>query len=174
MPTVTGRLEGNLVTVLRDTGCSTVVVKRSLVPDAKLTGNTRIIRLLDRSEKCLPEADVFIDSPFFRGVARAVCMENPLYDVILGNIKGRLLQLIQQGQLSLEWVRLLVLDEADQLLGEGFQEDLRKLWALLPKRRQVVATSATYSPEVARILEEELLRNPMVVRLGADTPALLG
>lgn len=87
---------------------------------------------------------------------------------------GRLLQLIQQGQLSLEWVRLLVLDEADQLLGEGFQEDLRKLWALLPKRRQVVATSATYPSEVARILEEELLRNPMVVRLGADTPALLG
>ncbi|XP_037518104.1 uncharacterized protein LOC119394875 [Rhipicephalus sanguineus] len=88
MPTVTGRLEGNLVTVLRDTGCNTVVVKRSLVPDTKLTGNTRIIRLLDRSEKCLPEADVFIDSPFFRGVARAVCMENPLYDVILGNIEG--------------------------------------------------------------------------------------
>ncbi|XP_075551030.1 uncharacterized protein LOC142584708 isoform X1 [Dermacentor variabilis] len=87
---------------------------------------------------------------------------------------GRLLQLIQQGQLSLEWVRLLVLDEADQLLGEGFQEDLRKLWASLPERRQVVATSATYPPEVARVLEEELLHKPMVVRLGADTPALLG
>lgn len=87
---------------------------------------------------------------------------------------GRLLQLIQQGQLSLEWVRLLVLDEADQLLGEGFQEDLRKLWASLPERRQVVATSATYPPGVARILEEELLHKPMVVRLEADTPALLG
>lgn len=87
---------------------------------------------------------------------------------------GRLLQLIQQGQLSLEWVRLLVLDEADQLLGEGFQEDLRKLWASLPERRQVVATSATYPPEVAHILEKELLRKPMLVRLGADTLALLG
>lgn len=87
---------------------------------------------------------------------------------------GRLRQLIQQDQLSLEWVRLLVLDEADQLLGEGFQEDLSKLWASLPERRQVIATSATYPPEVARILEEELLRKPMVVRLGADTPSLLG
>ncbi|KAL1473876.1 hypothetical protein MTO96_021778 [Rhipicephalus appendiculatus] len=87
---------------------------------------------------------------------------------------GRLLQLIQQGQLSLERVRLLVLDEADQLLGEGFQEDLRKLWASLPERRQVVAASATYPPEVARILEEELLRKPMLVRLGVDAPALLG
>lgn len=87
---------------------------------------------------------------------------------------GRLLQLIQQDQLSLEWVRLLVLDEADQLLGEGFQEDLSKLWASLPERRQVIATSATYPPEVARILEEDLLRKPMVVRLGADTPSLLG
>ncbi|KAH7947340.1 hypothetical protein HPB52_010252 [Rhipicephalus sanguineus] len=88
MPAVIGRLEGTLVTVLRDTGCNTVVVKRSLVPDSKLTGNTRVIRLLDRSEKSLPEAEVFIHSPFFRGVAVTVCKESPLYEVILGNIAG--------------------------------------------------------------------------------------
>uniref|UniRef100_A0A6G4ZZ09 Putative tick transposon n=1 Tax=Rhipicephalus microplus TaxID=6941 RepID=A0A6G4ZZ09_RHIMP len=88
MPTVKGYLEGKLVTVLRDTGCNTVVVKRSLVPDCNLTGNTRTIRLLDRSAKVLPEAEVYIDSQFFRGRVLAVCMENPLYEVVLGNIAG--------------------------------------------------------------------------------------
>ncbi|KAH8033126.1 hypothetical protein HPB51_007647 [Rhipicephalus microplus] len=88
MPTVTGRLEGNVVTVLRDIDCNTVIVKRSLVPDSKLSGNCQVIRLLDRSEQCLPEAKVFIDSKFFKGVAVGVCTESLLYDVILGNIEG--------------------------------------------------------------------------------------
>lgn len=87
---------------------------------------------------------------------------------------GRLLQLVKQGQLCLDRVRLLVLDEADQLLGEGFQDGLRELWAQLPERIQVVATSATYPPEVARTLEQELLHEPVVVRLEDGTPTLLG
>lgn len=88
MPTAKGYLEGKLVTILRDTGCNTVVVKRSLVPDSKLTGSIRTIRLLDQSTKSLPEAEVCIDSPFFKGQVLAVCMENPLYEVVLGNVTG--------------------------------------------------------------------------------------
>ncbi|KAH8038917.1 hypothetical protein HPB51_004029 [Rhipicephalus microplus] len=91
MPTVTGRLEGNVVTVLRYSGCNTVVVKWFLVPDSKLTGNGLVIRLLDRSEQCLPEAKVFIDCTFFKGVAVTVRTQIPLYDVIHGNIKGAVL-----------------------------------------------------------------------------------
>lgn len=87
---------------------------------------------------------------------------------------GRLLQLVKQGQLCLDGVRLLVLDEADQLLGEGFKDGLRELWAQLPEKIQVVATSATYPPEVARTLEQELLHEPVIVRLGDGTPTLLG
>ncbi|KAK8768925.1 hypothetical protein V5799_014610 [Amblyomma americanum] len=87
---------------------------------------------------------------------------------------GRLLQLVKQGKLCLDGVRLLVLDEADQLLGESFQEGLRELWARLPERFQTVATSATYPPKVARTLEQELLNKPVIVRLEDGTPALLG
>ncbi|XP_077489114.1 uncharacterized protein LOC144099570 isoform X2 [Amblyomma americanum] len=87
---------------------------------------------------------------------------------------GRLLQLVKQGKLCLDGVRLLVLDEADQLLGESFQEGLRELWARLPERFQTVATSATYPPKVARTLEHELLNKPVIVRLADGTPALLG
>lgn len=91
---------------------------------------------------------------------------------------GRLLQLVKQGELRLNNVGLVVLDEADQLLDESFQGDLRELWSRLPPKRQVVATSATYSPEVARILEEELLHKPAIVRLCGEQqenrPTLLG
>ncbi|KAH7941129.1 hypothetical protein HPB49_010257 [Dermacentor silvarum] len=88
IPTAKGYLEGKLVTILRDTGCNTVVVKRSLIPDSKLTGSILTIRLLDQSTKSLPEAEVCIDSPFFKGQVLAVCMENPLYEVVLGNVTG--------------------------------------------------------------------------------------
>lgn len=87
---------------------------------------------------------------------------------------GRLLQLVKQRALSLTSVGLVVLDEADQLLNESFESDLRELWSRLPPNRQVVATSATYPPEVARTLEEELLHQPAIVRLGAEMPTLLG
>ncbi|XP_040070203.1 uncharacterized protein LOC115319763 [Ixodes scapularis] len=88
MPTATGLLEGHQVTVLRDSGCNSVIVKRSLVPDVKLTGRNHVIFLLDRTELCLPEAVVDIDSPYFQGKVTATCMENTLYDVVLGNVDG--------------------------------------------------------------------------------------
>lgn len=87
---------------------------------------------------------------------------------------GRLCQLVRSGQLQLSQVRLLVLDEADQMLGEAFLEDLSDLWGRLPSSKQVVATSATYPPAVARLLEEKYLHQPALVRLGAEDPALLG
>uniref|UniRef100_A0A131XKF8 RNA-directed DNA polymerase n=1 Tax=Hyalomma excavatum TaxID=257692 RepID=A0A131XKF8_9ACAR len=88
MPTANGYLDGQPVTVLRDSGCNTVVVKRSLVPEENFTGIIRNVYLLDGSSKQLPEAKVYVDSPFFRGTTLALCMEKPLYDVVLGNIDG--------------------------------------------------------------------------------------
>lgn len=88
MPTIAGWLEGQPVTVLRDSGCDTVVLRRLFVRDSKLTGRIRTIRLLDGSVRRLPEAKVGIDCPFFKGTIHAACMESPLYDVILGNVSG--------------------------------------------------------------------------------------
>ncbi|XP_070381964.1 uncharacterized protein [Dermacentor albipictus] len=88
MPTVSGYLNGHPVSVLRDSGCSTVVVRRSMVPEKNFTGITRTIYLLDGSFKRLPEAKVYVDCPFFRGRTLALCMERPLHDVVLGNIDG--------------------------------------------------------------------------------------
>ncbi|KAH9384146.1 hypothetical protein HPB48_026139 [Haemaphysalis longicornis] len=88
MPTSGGLLEGQPVVVLRDTGCNTVIVNRSLVADTKLTGGMSTVQLLNRTCLSLPEADVEIDSPFFSGRVLASCMDDPLCDVIIGNIEG--------------------------------------------------------------------------------------
>ncbi|XP_042144991.1 uncharacterized protein LOC121835113 [Ixodes scapularis] len=86
MPVVEGRVGEQKITVLRDTGCNTVVVKKSLVPVECYTGKSSPVFLLDRTVKYLPEAEIFVDTPFFVGKVIAKCIDNPLYDLVLGNI----------------------------------------------------------------------------------------
>jgi len=76
------------VEVMRDTGCSTVVVKRDLVTLEQLTGRTEACVLIDGVIKYYPTAIIDLDTPFFKGQAKALCMDSPLYDVIIGNIDG--------------------------------------------------------------------------------------
>jgi ATP-dependent RNA helicase RhlE len=77
---------------------------------------------------------------------------------------GRLLDLMQQGHLSLHRVEVLVLDEADRMLDMGFLPDLRRIVAALPRDRQSLFFSATMPPAVAQ-LAATLLRNPVRVEV---------
>jgi len=88
MPVADGLLGKQPVRVLRDTGCSTVVVRRSLIPEENLPGQEERCVLIDGTVRRTPVAQVFIDTPHFSGTPTAVCMKNPLYDVIIGNIPG--------------------------------------------------------------------------------------
>ena len=88
MPVRKGVVGNQPVTVLRDTGCSTVVVRRDIVDDEKLTGRIQPCILLDGTVRRVPVARVHVDTPFFIGEVEALCMDNPLYDVIIGNITG--------------------------------------------------------------------------------------
>ena len=72
---------------------------------------------------------------------------------------GRLLDLADHNAVRLGEVSMLVLDEADRLLDEGFADELTRVLALLPERRQNLLFSATFPPAV-RSLAELLLRNP--------------
>jgi ATP-dependent RNA helicase RhlE len=64
---------------------------------------------------------------------------------------GRLLDLMQQGFISLRDVEIFVLDEADRMLDMGFIHDVRKLLAVLPQKRQSLFFSATMPPEIVRL-----------------------
>ena len=65
-----------------------------------------------------------------------------------------------------ESLSTLILDEADKMLNLGFEDEMDRIFALLPKRRQNLLFSATLSPEVEAI-ERVLLNNPTVVKVEA-------
>ena len=72
---------------------------------------------------------------------------------------GRLLDLVQSNGLKLGQVEFLVLDEADRMLDMGFINDIRKIVAKLPTRRQTLFFSATMPKDIAE-LAEQMLRDP--------------
>ena len=83
---------------------------------------------------------------------------------ILVATPGRLLDLQQQGMLDLGQVQMLVLDEADRMLDMGFIHDVKKVLALVPKDKQSLLFSATFSDEI-RDLANNLLKNPQSVQV---------
>ena len=75
---------------------------------------------------------------------------------------GRLLDHLEQGNVSLAQVNYLVLDEADRMLDMGFLPDLQRILNVLPKQRQTLLFSATFSPEI-RKLAESYQKNPITI-----------
>ncbi|MFY0569453.1 DEAD/DEAH box helicase [Archangium lansingense] len=82
---------------------------------------------------------------------------------------GRALDLAKQNALRLSSVETLVLDEADQMLSPGFADELTRLLALLPARRQNLLFSATFPPAV-RTLAAQLLHEPTRVSVEPSSP----
>jgi len=89
---------------------------------------------------------------------------------ILVATPGRLLDHAGQGTLDLSAVEILVLDEADRMLDMGFIHDIRKVLAMLPRRRQNLLFSATYSKDIKR-LADSLLHNPMMIEVARRNTA---
>ncbi len=77
---------------------------------------------------------------------------------------GRLLDLAGQGFMDLSTVEMLILDEADRMLDMGFIHDVKKVLALVPKDKQSLLFSATFSDEI-RELANGLLRNPQSIQV---------
>jgi ATP-dependent RNA helicase RhlE len=81
---------------------------------------------------------------------------------ILVATPGRLLDLVQQRAVRLDSVNILVLDEADRMLDMGFIHDLKRIMSLLPRQRQTLMFSATFSPEI-RALARNVTNNPQEI-----------
>jgi len=80
---------------------------------------------------------------------------------------GRLLDHVQQKTVSLATVSVLVLDEADRMLDMGFLPDLQRIVNLLPKARQSLLFSATFSPEIRKLAKTFLNDSPVVIEVAA-------
>lgn len=94
--------------------------------------------------------------------------QNPQVNALRGGVDiviatpGRLLDLMNQGHLTLRDVEIFVLDEADRMLDMGFIHDVKKLLATLPKKRQSLFFSATMPPEIIK-LASTILQTPSKV-----------
>ncbi len=84
-------------------------------------------------------------------------------DIVIAT-PGRLLDLINQGAINLSQVDTLVLDEADRMLDMGFIHDIKKVLTKLPKNRQNLLFSATFSNEIKR-LADGLLNSPQLIEV---------
>jgi len=83
---------------------------------------------------------------------------------ILVATPGRLLDHAQQGTLDLSHIQIFILDEADRMLDMGFIHDIKKVLAMVPKQKQSLLFSATFSDEI-KALADRLLNQPQLIEV---------
>ena len=88
LPTAIGTVNGKEIRVLRDTGCTGVVVRRSLVSDGQMLNKQSGVTLICNYKQRCPMARINVDCPFFRGTTDALCIDDPAHDLVIGNIEG--------------------------------------------------------------------------------------
>ena len=88
MPVVKGRVGEKSVDVLRDTGCSGIVVKRDLVSEDQFTGDFNVMLLIDNTARKVPIAKIDVNTPYLKGQVEAQCLPDPIYDLVTGNVLG--------------------------------------------------------------------------------------
>ena len=87
MPVTYGYVGGHKVRVLRDSGCNTVIVKDSLVSKDQFTCQNHECTLIDGTTRKFPTACVDINTPYLKGKVNAICITNPVYDLVIGNVQ---------------------------------------------------------------------------------------
>ena len=84
-----GKLNGRPVKVLRDTGCTGMIVDRALVPEVMvIPGSSGSLQMVGHTLIDVPLANIYLDSPYYKGHCRVMCVSSPVYPVIIGNVRG--------------------------------------------------------------------------------------
>ena len=121
LSTVQGMVEEKSVEVLRDTGCSGVIVSKHVVPEGAFTGRNQTMVMVDYSTRVVPEVKVNIDTPYYKGEVLALCVEKPLVDLIIGNIPGAR----ERNKPDIDWVPTLAVQTRAQKKQEGTHVSLK-------------------------------------------------
>ena len=88
MPVGTGMIGSEIVPVLRDTGCCGAVIKKKIVKEYQFTGKSGFMLLADNTLKRAPLAKLHVKTPFYRGEIKALCLDDCVYDLIIGNLQA--------------------------------------------------------------------------------------
>ena len=86
--------------------------------------------------------------------------------IVIGT-PGRVIDLLRRGELSFDRTEIVILDEADRMLDEGFRPDIERILRRCPTERQTLLLSATMPPEVEQ-LSRKYMRNPQRVDMSQD------
>jgi ATP-dependent RNA helicase DeaD len=100
--------------------------------------------------------------PIYGGMSMGRQIEQLESAEIVVGTPGRILDHLSRRTLNLQYVKILVLDEADRMFDMGFRDDVEKIISQCPKQRQTLLYSATISPEVVK-LAEKYMNNPIEV-----------
>jgi ATP-dependent RNA helicase RhlE len=162
--TGTGKTAAFAIPILQLLKASEVTThKRRKVRSLIVTPTRELAIQIDESFKAYGRHTGLKSTVVFGGVN-----QNPQVNAIREGIDiliatpGRLLDIINQGFLSLHNVEIFVLDEADRMLDMGFIHDVKKLLTLLPVKKQTLFFSATMPTEITK-LASSILKNPSKV-----------
>ena len=146
-------------------------------------GNRRIVRTLvltPTRELAAQVAESFRDYGRYLPFRTAVIFGGVKINAQISKLKqgvdvvvatpGRLLDHLQQKTIDLSNVEVLVLDEADRMLDMGFIRDIRKIFKYLPKERQTLLFSATFSNDI-RNLAADMLNDPIEIQVATRNTA---
>ncbi|XP_052148037.1 DEAD-box ATP-dependent RNA helicase 3, chloroplastic isoform X2 [Oryza glaberrima] len=142
-------------------------VRRGRIPRVLVLAPTR--ELAKQVEKEIKESAPKLSTVCVYGGVSYNVQQNALsrgVDVVVGT-PGRIIDLINGGSLQLGEVKYLVLDEADQMLAVGFEEDVETILQQLPAERQSMLFSATM-PGWVKKLSRRYLNNPLTIDLVGD------
>ena len=163
--TGTGKTAAFAIPILQLLSANKVFQKRRKIRSLIVTPTRELAIQIDESFKTYGKYTGLTSTVIFGGVN-----QNPQTAVlqkgvdILVATPGRLLDLMNQGFISLKDIEFFVLDEADRMLDMGFIHDVKKLIAALPAKRQSLFFSATMPPEIVK-LSGTILHQPSMVEV---------
>jgi ATP-dependent RNA helicase RhlE len=171
-PTGSGKTASYVLPILTNLEGSSAAKNRHaqvlvLVPTRELAVQVRDVFIQFGSE--LPERIRI--SAVFGGVSINPQMIGLQGVQVLIATPGRLLELVESNAVHLSEIDTLVLDEADKMLNLGFQEEMKRIFELLPEKRQNLLFSATLSDNLADI-NQILLHDPVVIKLEPEPESL--
>ena len=161
--TGTGKTAAFAIPILQLLSQTPTIGRKRKIRSLIVTPTRELAIQIDESFKAYGRHTGLTSTVIFGGVK-----QTPQTNILQGGVDiliatpGRLLDLINQGFLTLRHVEIFVLDEADRMLDMGFIHDVRKLLAILPKQRQSLFFSATMPSEIVS-LASTILHNPLKV-----------
>lgn len=163
--TGTGKTAAFSLPIINRLGLTPVKTKPGRVRVLILTPTRELASQIDENIRTYSKGLQIKSSVIFGGVAKRpqIMAIQKGIDILVAT-PGRLLDLMNDGQVRYDQLEVFVLDEADRMLDMGFIRDIKKIITKLPKQRQTLLFSATMPDSIAK-LANSLLRNPKRVEV---------